>query len=106
MKEELKQQWEEEHKDANSYMLAILKVAEKVMEYLDKGEVIDADKLIGKADEELHEGITGNMAAYIASAVSKYHEKGDEFKRSWNKQYGNENAKGIINPAIFTIETK
>ena len=81
-----------------------MKVAKKVVELLDKATDFDADDLILKADEELKEGITGNMAGMIALLVSKYHSRGEEFRKSWNKHNGNENAKGVINPAIMIIK--
>jgi len=106
MKTELKHKFEEEYIDADPYAKAILDVARKTMEIIDKEpqQEIDANELIRQADKELDEGITGNMAGYIAVLVSKYHERGDEFKKSWNKHWGNETAKGIINPAIITLK--
>lgn len=88
----------------NPYAKAIVRVAKKVIELLDKATDFDADDLILKANKELKEGITGNMAGMIALLVSKYHSRGEEFRKSWNKYNGNENAKGVINPAIMTIK--
>jgi len=90
--------------ELNPYAAAIVKVAKKVMELLENTDDFDANDLILKADEELKEDITGNMAGMIALLVSKYHERGDEFKKSWNKSYGREDAKGVINPAIITLK--
>mgnify|MGYP001614189682 FL=1 len=91
--------------ELNPYAKAIVRMAEKVMEFLEQTEDFDANDLILKADKELNEDITGNMAGMIALLVSKYHERGDEFKKSWNRYNGNENAQGVINPAIITIKT-
>jgi len=91
----------------NPYAKAIVKIATKVCEYLDQldqTEKVDANNLILKADKEFNEGITGNMAGLVALLVSRYHSKGEEFRKSWNKNWSNENAKGVINPAVFTIK--
>lgn len=105
----LKKQYEGEGENkANDYVLAILKVGEKVldlMELLPENTPIDANELILQADRELKESITGNMAAYVAMIATKCHSRGEEFKKSWNKHNGKEDAKGIINPAIMTVKT-
>jgi hypothetical protein len=92
--------------ELNPYAKAIVKVAKKTMEFLEATTDFDANDLIIKADEELKEGITGNMAGMIALLISKYHKRGDEFKKSWNGYYGKENAKGVVNPAILIMKSK
>ena len=112
LKEEWQKEWEESDKDEptdmpgmGDYTKGILRVAEKVMEYLDKGEPVDAEALIQKANKELDEGITGYMAGMVAFCVTKYHTKSEEFKKSWNKSWGDEDRGGVINPALLTINT-
>jgi len=104
----LKKQYEGEGEDKpDEYVLEILRVGEKVldlMEGLPENELIDANSLILKANKELDAGITGNMAGYIALIATKCHSRGQEFKKSWNKYNGNENSKGVINPAIITLK--
>jgi hypothetical protein len=103
----LKKQYEAEGEDKpDEYVLAILKVGEKVldlMELVPENEPIDANKLILQADKELEEGITGNMAGMVALIATKCHSRGQEFKKSWNTYYGKPDATGVINPAIITI---
>ena len=86
------------------YVLAILRVGEKVvdlMEAIDPIAKIDANELILEADRELKEEITGNMAAYVALIAIKCHSRGEEFRKSWNEYNGKSEAKGVINPADF-----
>lgn len=89
------------------YVRAILKVGEKVLDLMEAlgDKPIDADELVSQADKELDEGITGNMAAYVASIAIKCHSRGDEFRKSWNIRHsGKEGEPGkVVNPAIFTI---
>lgn len=103
----LKKQYEaEDENKPDEYVLCILKVGEKVldlMEMLPETQAIDANALILQADEELDESITGNMAAYVAMIATKCHSRGEEFKKSWNKYNGREDATGIVNPAIFEL---
>ena len=93
--------------ELNPYAKAIVKVAKKTMELLEAVDAtakIDANELILEADRECKEGITGNMAGMIALLISKYHERGEEFRKSWNTYNGKPEAKGVINPAIITIK--
>ncbi len=92
--------------EIDPYVRAIVKVGEKVvdlMEVLPTDQPIDANALILEADKFYDEGITGNMAAYIALIATKCHSRGEEFKKSWNIHNGKPDAKGVINPAIITI---
>ena|SRR3990167_922757 len=101
-----KQKIAEGENKPDAYVLAIIKMGEKVLDYMEalpETEAINANELILKANKELDEGITGNMAAYIAMIATKCHSRGEEFRKSWNKYNGKEEAKGIINPAIMTI---
>lgn len=103
----LRKQYEAEGENKpDAYVLMILKVGEKVLDYMEElplTETIDAQELVLKANKELDAGITGNMAGYIAMIATKCHSRGKEFKRSWNKHHGDEGRKGVINPAIITI---
>jgi|SRR6478736_91130 len=98
------QKWEQYvAKNTDSYGGCCVKMAQRVMEILDKNEPFDASKLIDEVDDE---GITGFMAGAIAAMVSQCHERGNDFKRSWNKSYGSDSEEGTVNPAILTINTK
>lgn len=93
--------------EGNDYALCIVQVADRVMSYLEEiGEgTFDASDLITKADRELEEGITGNMAAYVSMLVTKYHSRGEDFRKSWNKSWGRDDAQGVINPAMVTFNS-
>lgn len=69
------------------------------------GESIDecADKLSHKADVE---GITRFMYGMAVSILSHHWKHGKELKKWHNKKYGNEDADGVVNPAILTVSTK
>jgi len=108
MKKETQKQWDNlVAKNQDDYGKACVDIARKVMEYLDKGETFNCHDLICKADDEVKaDGITGYMAGVVASMVSHFHERGDEFKKEWNKDCGGTGEeKGTINPAILTIKT-
>lgn len=102
------EKFEQEKKECegNNYALCIVKVADKVMDYLEElgDKEFSADDLITRADRELNEGITGNMAAYVSMLVTKYHSRGEDFRKSWNKHWNRPDAKGIINPAVVTFK--
>lgn len=98
---------EDGNPETDPYVGAIVKVGEKVvdlMEAIPADQPIDADALILEADRFYDEGITGNMAAYIAMIATKCHSRGEEFKASWNAHNGRPEAKGVVNPAIITID--
>ncbi len=94
------------------YGRAAVDVAREAMRLLDDGEHedFDASDIITEADSNLGEGITGFMAGCIANIIVHCHSKGGEFKKSWNKYYalnkGDEERKGVINPALLTISLK
>lgn len=96
--------------ETDEYVLAILKVGECVLDLMEKipeSDPVNANDLILEADRHCKEGITGNMAAYVAMIATKCHSRGEEFRKSWNIFNGNDKAnekKGAItNPAIMTI---
>jgi len=91
-------------KNKDPYGAACVKIAKKVMEYLDEIEDFDANHLISRADNEYKEGITGFMAGAVVAMVSQCHSRGDEFKESWNGHFGDKKRKGVINPAILKVK--
>lgn len=78
--------------------------------------VIDAEQAVGKAldegktCEEAHDqmfgmGLTGFMAGCVASSITHFHVRGEEFRKFWNAKFGvPEDKPGVVNPAIVTIE--
>jgi len=93
-------------KNNDSYGKACVDTARKVMEILDKEKDFDCHDLIVRASKEVKSGgLTGFMAGAVASMINSCHSRGEEFKKKWNKGYGDENRKGVINPALITIKT-
>lgn len=87
------------------YGKAAVDVARRTMEHLDDApEDFDASSLIAQADKELDEGITGFQAGCIAGIISQVHERGEEFRQSWNGHYDKEDSDGVVNPAIMTVD--
>lgn len=49
-------------------------------------------------------GLTGFQAGAVASCLSHFAKRGDEFRKYWNSQWGvSEEEKGTVNPAVLTI---
>ena len=104
--------WVENNKDP--YGGACVMVARRAMEILDEGQPFNCHDLICQADDESGAGgITGFMAGAVASMISQCHERGEEFRRQWNKdnQIQGEGDKandsgGVLNPALLNIRTK
>jgi hypothetical protein len=79
------QKWQDNNKDA--YGNACIRVAREAMLELDAGKSFEAYSLITEADNRAKTGgITGEMAGYVASMISQCHERGEEFRKSWNKE--------------------
>lgn len=99
--------WEKCKKDNGDceYGKYAIDVAQRVMDLLEDtpDEKVDAHKLISQAD--LEGELSGFQAGCVAGAVTCYHSKGELFRQSWNKMYGEQN-EGVVNPAIITIEDK
>jgi len=115
---ENQKEWEEmKAKNTDPYGGACVMVAEKAMEIIDRDyqdkRILETDVhgIICKADDESKAGgITGFMAGCAAQMISKFHNRGDEFRRAWNKdnQIQDEGEKanesgGVINPALVTV---
>jgi hypothetical protein len=87
------------------YGKACIDVAQKVMEILDAepGD-FNAYDLVSRADKESEAGgITGFMAGCVASMVSHFHSRGEEFRKSWNGEFDSKPRDGVVNPALVSI---
>ena len=102
--------WVDANQDA--YGGCCVNVARRVMEILDEGKDFDTHSIICQAEDDIKAGgITGFMAGAVAAMVSKCHDRGEEFRRAWNKDNqihdegdkANE-GKGVLNPALLNIE--
>jgi len=102
-----KEKWDKYNsKNKDEYGGACVKLARRVMEYLDKEDKFDSNELITRANKEFNEGITGFMAGAIATMVSQCHSRGEEFKKSWNNEVSGDKMEGVNNPALMTIQIK
>ena len=98
-----KEGWEKS-KAANtdSYGGAAIQAAAHTMCLLDEGKTPEEAEKTGFHGKDL----TGFLAGCAASIVGQVHDRGDEFRKHWNKQFGvSEDAKGTVNPAIMTIKS-
>ena len=111
VKQGLEKEWKEakEKNTKDPYSAGVVKVTEKCCDALDEELKPKAacDKAIGDS------GITGFMAGCMAQWVAYFHPRGEEFRKWWNidNSIGDEGekaneGKGVLNPAILTIETK
>jgi hypothetical protein len=102
MKKELQEEYEKYiNINSDEYSKAVVEASENVMKLLDEN----------KTSEEAIEGLkgfglTGYMAGVAIQTVVYFHERGEEIKKVWNKQNGAEDATGIVNPALITINNK
>ena len=102
--------WEKTVKaNDNPYGKTCVDVARRAMEILDS-EIWDIDcyGLIYLASRDVKAGgIIGYMAGAVASMISKFHSRGEEFRLQWNESHSvnEEKAKGgIVNPAVIIVE--
>ena len=114
--EELWDSYVENNKDP--YGGCCVKVAKRVMELLEEDntplqngyhpDIHTAHGLICKADDDIDAGgITGFMAGAVAAMISECHERGEEFRKSWNNKIDEKySGEGVLNPAILTISTE
>ena len=104
-----KKGWEKCVKNnSDAYGGCCVNVARRAMEILDaESGDFDCHELVSRASKEVKSGgITGFMAGAVASIINGCHSRGEEFRKKWNKDYGvSEDKKGIVNPAILTIDT-
>jgi len=104
--------WVESNTDP--YGSTCVKVGQRVMELLDKGEpIVSARDLVHQADREVGNGITGFMAGAVAAMVSGCHERGEEFRQKWNTETQIQNegdfanaSGGVLNPALMSVQEK
>lgn len=103
-KKGLEEEWKKvvEVNTSDEYSKAVVEAAVKICLYLEKGYTpAEAES---KALEDCN--ITGFQAGAMASIVSKYHEKGDEFKKYWNNKFNADDREDVVNPAIVEIIDK
>ena len=109
IKKGLEKEWETDKKaNQDPYGNAVIEVTENVGNLLDKG--LSAEKALNKGIKD--SGITGFQSGCMAGLLSKYHPRGEEFRKWWNlsNQSQDEGEKankegGILNPAILNIKT-
>ncbi len=106
IKEELKEQYKTEmgKNCLDGYSFGVVQATVGVIGRLDQGQSPE------EASEYMGEmGISGFMAGCVAQWISKFHERGDEYRKWWNKKCGVDEEKaqgGVVNPAIVTFTSK
>lgn len=102
-KKGLEKEWEEAvNKNKDPYSRAVVGVTVSVCKLLDEG------KSPAEAEKEGIKGfgITGFQAGCMAQWIVYFHPRGEEFRKYFNKQFGVENKKGVVNPAILEFSPK
>lgn len=104
----IKKGLEEEYKkyvqinSEDSYSKAVVIAGEAV------GKALDENKTPEEAEKEMKgHGLTGYMAGAVAAAITHFHERGEEFRKFWNKSYDvkeEDDKGGVVNPAIITVD--
>ena len=89
--------------NSDDYVVNILKAAEAGDRALMEGKSpADAEDAMVDAVDDM----TGNMMGWAAWVISKWSEKGEEFRRYWNERWGQADAEGVIDPATIVVEKK
>lgn len=95
--------------NSDSYGAAIIDYAESWAKLM-QVEISNGKKLIECAESTSFElgflGITGFMYGAAVSILSQCWKHGEELRKWHNKEYNNEDAIGVINPAVLTIGSK
>lgn len=94
----------ERKKSEDGYANFIKKEGLKIAKFIDAGKSLkQIDKLIAKG----HSGNTYACALGIGISKAKNKENADRVRKEHNKYWGiGEDKKGLVNPAILTVETK
>lgn len=72
------------------------------------GIALDEGKTPEEAIEKLHDHkeLTGFLAGAAIQGTVHFNPRGDDLRKAWNKMYGiEEEGKGVVNPAIITLDT-
>ena len=101
------EEWKEfvENNTKDFYSAGVVEASIKVMKALSEGKTPE------QSEKEIYEmGITGFQAGCMARIVVYFHPRGEEFKQYWNRQFlpkeKADKAKGVVNPAVWTLEVK
>jgi len=82
------------------YSIGIIEGAVNGMKKLSEGASLS------QAEEAAENGQSVNSMSYCCSLISYYSRRGEEFRRYWNRQFGEENSEGVVNPAVLHISKK
>lgn len=74
-------------------------------------EAVGAALTAGKKPKEAekwmnHFGLSIFQAGCVARTVCHFHQRGDEFLKYWNKQFGESSIEGVVNPAVLKFKPK
>jgi len=106
-------EWKANQKDVSGYGNAIFEYAENWAKLMQKEfterniEKPDVACMIAHADNCSKElnflGITGFMYGAAVAILAAHWKYGEALRKWHNKEYGQENTKGVVNPAMLTI---
>jgi len=107
VKPELKNEWNKfaSRNTQDFYSGAVVEATVRIMKVLSEG------RSPAEAEATVNEmGLTGFQMGCVAQVVVYFHPRGEEFRQYWNRQFLSEEeakkAKGVVNPAVFTISLR
>lgn len=105
VKPEMIQEWLE-FADMNSddgYSVCVVKASISMMKKFEEGISFEEAEHQVFGDEL---GLSGFQAGCASSAISYFSKHGEEYRKYWNSQFGQqgEEAEGVINPAVLYIK--
>lgn len=93
----------ERMKGDNEYNNFIKSEGGKIAELIDQGKSL---KQIDKLIDDGHSGNTYACALTIGIGKAKNRKNADKIRKEHNKKWGVTKSKGVVNPAVVTINTK
>lgn len=107
--DEAKAKWEHwvEINSKDGYSMGVVTYARRWAKYMQHLMIKHNKAIYQIADEVSHvtdiEGITGFMYGCAVAMLSECWKYGEELRRWNNKEWGQENCDGIVNPAVLTV---
>ena len=103
------EEWEKvvKRNSTDAYGKCCVDVARGVMKDLDKVDAFDCHAIICGQKEA--KGLSGYQAGAVASMVSNFHTRGEEFRKQWNNDVGIRGGRGVdgvIDPSTITVRSK
>lgn len=99
--------WKEfESNNMDSYGSGVVRFARAWAELMETqmGDEFKPELAESTSNEADTEGITGFMYGCAVGNLAEMWIWGDQLKKWYNKQYGKEDAQGVVNPAVFILK--